>query len=619
MKTLASKEKRSAPVARMVRPYIHHPMGPVQQAQQEGIRRILRSTDAQAKFTVGQTNDKYEQEADRVADQVMAMPDPKLQRQPENEEEDDAIQTKPLADQITPFVQRQVETDEEEGEEPEVDYTQNKKADEEDNKIDELTASIMPKPLKSKASNLSPDVYSGIRQTLSQGSALPPKIKSTLEPRFGRNFSKVRIHTGNSAEILCKKLNAKAFATGKNIFFGNGYYYPDTKEGKKLIAHELTHVVQQKGSQVPCAKKSSGKLAKMFIKENTGNNRLQRTLTIGGSSWNQRKARRFVHRKARSYRGRMKRIAKMMVASSLPFAFTNKKLFLMYLKRRVYMIVGMYLVNRRRNRKKCCGYDRGSLTPRVNRRARTYWVKSGTGHYHFDLSIPKGKNYADRAIRFLFVPQRRKRNRTLIDCTHFATVVHYYGMMKSMGARTFRQRVKNNALIVKIRDPSDLKEFSLFAHAKTQATSSGILTEVQPTSKDDYIPGDFVYFRNHLVYSNLQNKVRNPPAGTTCPNRSRSCPGVWMGEHAVYRGKKGGTRMYQGHGIGIRSEKSINNSLWYYLKCHIDWASKCTPPVRTVHDGTNNVVLSNLTKNHIPGLYKTVGGALDTIYRPLVK
>jgi len=83
MKTFAVKEKQSASVAR--RP----------------LQGVLRSTGAQGSLKIGQPNDKYEQEADRVADRVMTMPGPKLQRQP-MEEEKEAIQTKPLADQITP-------------------------------------------------------------------------------------------------------------------------------------------------------------------------------------------------------------------------------------------------------------------------------------------------------------------------------------------------------------------------------------------------------------------------------------------------------------------------------------------------------------------------------------
>jgi len=83
-------------------------------SQQADIRAILRSIGAQAKLTIGQPNDKYEQESDRVADQVMAKPEPRLQRQPENKEEEETVQAKSLADQITPLVQRQKEPPEEE-------------------------------------------------------------------------------------------------------------------------------------------------------------------------------------------------------------------------------------------------------------------------------------------------------------------------------------------------------------------------------------------------------------------------------------------------------------------------------------------------------------------------
>ena len=91
MKTFTVMEKQSAHAGRKTHPHAHHPMGPVQQAQQANISRILRSTGAQAKLTIGKPNDKYEQEADRVADQVMSMPDPRIQRQEENDEENELL------------------------------------------------------------------------------------------------------------------------------------------------------------------------------------------------------------------------------------------------------------------------------------------------------------------------------------------------------------------------------------------------------------------------------------------------------------------------------------------------------------------------------------------------
>jgi hypothetical protein len=81
----------------------------------QAVQRLVNSGVIQAKLKIGQPNDIYEQEADRVAEQVMRMPDPRMQRQAEEkEEEEELIQTKSLAEQITPLVQRQVEEQEEE-------------------------------------------------------------------------------------------------------------------------------------------------------------------------------------------------------------------------------------------------------------------------------------------------------------------------------------------------------------------------------------------------------------------------------------------------------------------------------------------------------------------------
>ena len=88
----------------------------------QAVQRLFQSIAIQAKLRIGQPNGMYEQEADRVAEQVMRMPEPQMQRQPEEEEEEeekDLIQTKPLAEQITPLVQKQAEPEEDEEEEEE--------------------------------------------------------------------------------------------------------------------------------------------------------------------------------------------------------------------------------------------------------------------------------------------------------------------------------------------------------------------------------------------------------------------------------------------------------------------------------------------------------------------
>lgn len=88
-------------------------------------------------------------------------------------------------------------------------------------------------------------VESRIRALRGRGQPLHPTEKRFFESRFGRDFSRVRLHTDGQSQDLAKRVNAKAFAVGENIVFGRGYYQPGTRDGRELMAHELTHVVQQ--------------------------------------------------------------------------------------------------------------------------------------------------------------------------------------------------------------------------------------------------------------------------------------------------------------------------------------------------------------------------------------
>ena len=78
------------------------------------------------------------------------------------------------------------------------------------------------------------------------GRALPSAVRSRLEPRFGADFSNVKIHTGHDAARSAASLNARAYTFGRDVVFGAGQYSPETSAGRRLIAHELAHVVQQR-------------------------------------------------------------------------------------------------------------------------------------------------------------------------------------------------------------------------------------------------------------------------------------------------------------------------------------------------------------------------------------
>jgi hypothetical protein len=89
------------------------------------------------------------------------------------------------------------------------------------------------------------NVTSDIQGATSGGTALPGPVRSFMEPRFGADFGGVRIHTGDRAAQMSESVNAQAFTVGNHIFFGKGQYQPDKAQGRELIAHELTHTVQQ--------------------------------------------------------------------------------------------------------------------------------------------------------------------------------------------------------------------------------------------------------------------------------------------------------------------------------------------------------------------------------------
>ena len=152
----------------------------------------------QPKLVVGSPYDVYEQEADRVADQVMRMAEPSIQRQTQSEEKgkEEIIQRKEVIRET-----------------PEV----------------------------------SPEVESQIHSREGGGQPLPEGSRNFFEPRFGVDFGNVRIHIDTVADQLNRTLKARAFTTGRSIFFRQGEFNPDSHSGGELLAHELTHVLQQGG------------------------------------------------------------------------------------------------------------------------------------------------------------------------------------------------------------------------------------------------------------------------------------------------------------------------------------------------------------------------------------
>jgi len=189
--TLANTQTAAASVeARMPTP-----RGPAL-GNQASLRRL------QAKLFVGAAEDPLEHEADAVAAQVMRMRDPALR-----------VSASP------PRISRKCATCEEE------DRLQTKRVD---------------------AGSAGEEAPAAVDEALrSPGRPLDPAARSFLEPRLGRSFDQVRVHTDAPAAESARSVGARAYTVGRDIVFAEGGYAPDSMAGRQLIADELTHVVQQ--------------------------------------------------------------------------------------------------------------------------------------------------------------------------------------------------------------------------------------------------------------------------------------------------------------------------------------------------------------------------------------
>src|SRR5947208_1515727 len=170
----------------------------------------------QAKLTVNEPGDQYEQEADRVAEQVMRMPDTTLRLQRKcgcggstsSGESCQECASRPSLLQRRPASQAETEA-------------------------------------------TAPGIVHEVLH--SPGLTLDDNTRAFFEHRFQHDFSGVRIHAGARAAKSAREVSARAYTIGRDVVFAGAEYAPNTGEGKRLLAHELTHVVQQSSSSQPCS------------------------------------------------------------------------------------------------------------------------------------------------------------------------------------------------------------------------------------------------------------------------------------------------------------------------------------------------------------------------------
>ncbi len=230
---------------------------------------FFQASAIQAKLKIGQPNDKFEQEADRMADQVVQkLNNPATEKTPANtklsstpsiqtkcskcaqeeqlqkkeeefSEDEESIQRKPIFESEGDPPIRRKPIFESEGD-PTVQRKCSKCESEE--KIQQKS--------EGPSANNATTLQSQLNASKGRGNPLSKSTRNSMESAFGTDFSGVRIHTGSNAIQMSQDLNAKAFTHGSDIYFNQGNYNTGSSEGQHLLAHELTHTVQQNGNHI---------------------------------------------------------------------------------------------------------------------------------------------------------------------------------------------------------------------------------------------------------------------------------------------------------------------------------------------------------------------------------
>jgi len=256
----------------------------------------------QRKLKTGTVGDKYEVEADSVADKVvnnkpsaggLLQSKEQVQQKPisetissvqakEMKEEDKSVQKKSDKEEDKK-VQKKSDKKEEEKpvqkKEKEEEKPLQKKSDKEEekpvqakcaecekeDKVQKKDKKEEEKPVQKKGQNSETEIQNNdlegkLDSSKGSGTGLDKKTKREMESGFGSDFSNVKIHTDANAVQMSQELGAQAFTNGNDVYFNEGKYNPGSKEGKHLLAHELTHTVQQTG-----AKQKSGTIQKSSI------------------------------------------------------------------------------------------------------------------------------------------------------------------------------------------------------------------------------------------------------------------------------------------------------------------------------------------------------------------
>jgi hypothetical protein len=499
----------------------------------------------QTKLSVSAPNDPYEREADQVADQVMRMSAPanKLQRSCAACSAGGAPCPKCEEEQATaPAIQR---------------------------KIDEATPGGGARIADDFMSHLGP------------GQPLDRATRSFMESRFAHDFSGVRVHADEEAAGSARALNALAYTSGQSIVFGTAQYNPGNDAGRRLLAHELTHVIQQ--SQAPAPKGT-----------------LQRKVILKGAEMPAKDRSAFLKARKWANAALAQSIMNDMADAGDPFDFANEQELETEIRKRVSTVVHMEETQKDapggKGRAFAYPFSESNHTelygPRVNYAARDYWeppvpdgyaARTDPAANKYLLSLPRhrrcevygdqcglygwqlsatGKKDPYQAIALLFTPQTQPRLRTLIHCDYLISLVNMLSLADAVGQAEFNKRVQafgTDKFFLNWNTFSDLHVTvwetirtgqlkQLPSGAFVGAWGMGSTQSVRPSSLADLVIGDHVVFENHVAYDLLNQGVGN----------------AWRLENAVLIRRNPGDPkkdVFLGHGSGELTAEQMQEKL----------------------------------------------------------
>lgn len=465
----------------------------------------------QCKLVVGAVDDPLERAADHAADRVVRMP--AAAASPDGGTgATPAVQLAPCADCEREEQLQRAETtaspstsqDDQHGIEEQLrqsflrgeDTIQRQAGDEEEGE----RILMQMKRVGSSLPALDGTLESRVSALEGSGTALPPSVRRSMEPRFGYDFGDVRVHTDVEAAETARMVNARAFTLGRNIVFGAGQFSPEgSTEGRLLLAHELAHVVQQR--QAP--------------------RRIQRRIVVAGKPYTPSAT--YYSYLERNFGPAMKEFVERMHNAGNPpdYTFTSYEQMGTEVRVRAQAIKGIEDVH-----KGCCAYYSTADPPHLD---PAYWDHIGAAvDFKPKSPLPAGKHASD-AIKAIFAPGAKTR----LECFSMTVAIEYLSMLKGMGESRFNAMFPGGAGI-------EISQFTTVPSQQPLLAGAGKRYKViSVAGSSELLPGDWVYFKNFHDYT------------TRVPG------GYWQGENAIYLG--GGN--YRGFGVSPMSENDLNQEL----------------------------------------------------------